>query len=309
MQDRRIVTNVVYQFFDDPPVYLATLAGAEKLLAMPHARPGSKCLINLQWFLTARSLIKTRGLAMRLRRHGIEAIVMCNEPAEVLRCKLLGIRHILANQNQFILEDLVPLCPEGAEKRFDAYYAAQARPFKRLHLAADIKTLFVLTYFCPRNASGEQDIRLFEPRLKNAKCNPHWIDDFEQIVRYMHQSHCALALSYKEGAMWAVVEAWMAGLPVVSTPSLGGRSRYFDPLTTCVVRPRPQAIKTAVENFKRLGTKPQDIRSRALSIIEKDREATVELLRTTVLRDCGLSSDAIYARCFKNGPHRKPLVS
>ncbi|WP_164127899.1 glycosyltransferase, partial [Stenotrophomonas maltophilia] len=59
----------------------------------------------------------------------------------------------------------------------------------------------------------------------------------EAVNRVYNQAAVGLCLSAVEGAMCASMEYLMAGLPVVSTPSVGGRDVYFDPDYCIIAEP------------------------------------------------------------------------
>ena len=52
----------------------------------------------------------------------------------------------------------------------------------------------------------------------------------EEVRRILVQSRCGLALSAQEGAMYASGEYLLAGLPVVTTRSRGGRDAFTIPI-------------------------------------------------------------------------------
>ena len=60
--------------------------------------------------------------------------------------------------------------------------------------------------------------------------------DVEQVRRILVQSHCGLALSTEEGAMYASGEYLLAGLPVVTT-ALGGALEIVDESCGLLVPP------------------------------------------------------------------------
>ena len=74
--------------------------------------------------------------------------------------------------------------------------------------------------------------------------------------------------------MYSSMEYLMAGLPIVSTPSLGGRDVYFDPDYCLVVEPEPTAIRRAVDRLRDRAIPREEIRGRTL---EKVRAQRLEL--------------------------------
>ena len=78
--------------------------------------------------------------------------------------------------------------------------------------------------------------------------------------RVYNQAAVGLCLSAVEGAMYSSMEYLMAGLPIVSTPSLGGRDVYFDPDYCLIVEPEPAAIRRAVERLRDRAIPREEIR-------------------------------------------------
>jgi glycosyltransferase involved in cell wall biosynthesis len=76
-----------------------------------------------------------------------------------------------------------------------------------------------------------------------------------------------------------VVE-YLSGLPVVSTPSVGGRDRVLDPAWSRIVDPSPGAIANAVADMIRRNIDPQRIRAGAFDRLRPDRIRLLNLIRT-----------------------------
>lgn len=60
--------------------------------------------------------------------------------------------------------------------------------------------------------------------------NGHYVHYFsiDKINEIYGQSRCGLILSAEEGACFAAMEYLLCGLPVVTTPNIGGRDEFFD---------------------------------------------------------------------------------
>ncbi len=263
-----------------------------------HLKPGDWCFESLMWFFNWE-IAKIRFRRWRsLHAMGVNYIVMANSLEEVWRCRALGIPVLLMPQGQFINEQVFTLANEDRDCRYDAFYAAQAVAFKRLHLAEYIKKLYVLTYACPENSLGEYDLRQFEPKVKHADWNKRYISDLQEITSLMQKSHCILALSKVEGAMWASLEGLLCGIPVVSTRSQGGRARYFTTENSRIVPSNPKAIAQAVEYYKYHTPDPQRVRDSALEKIFIDRKNTSKYFASKVLRKQGWSTCQVEHHLF-----------
>jgi len=92
--------------------------------------------------------------------------------------------------------------------------------------------------------------------------------------------------------MFASIEYMLCGLPVVSTPSRGGRDFYFDPEFCRVVPPDPVAVADAVAELIRRDLPPEHIRAKTLPKLLHDRAKLLGFVR------------AIYE---ETGTHRDPI--
>ena len=72
----------------------------------------------------------------------------------------------------------------------------------------------------------------------------------KEVNAALNRAAVGLCLSRMEGANYASLEYMLAGLPVVSTPSIGGREMYFDPEFCIVCDPDPVAVREAVESLR-----------------------------------------------------------
>jgi glycosyltransferase involved in cell wall biosynthesis len=220
--------------------------------------------------------------------------------------RLFRIPCVFANQNQFFLEENIPVRPQATDFDYDAFYAAQAKPFKRMHLAAEVERLYILTYGWTKELNSSRILGDFEPRVGHAAYNKTYLE-FDEVSAIMHRSACALALSRKEGAMWAACEALLSGIPVVSTKSKGGRERYFDPRTVKMVSATPKAVKLAVEEFKSNPPDPAEVRRITLEKMENDRQKTVDFFQKNLLPGSHYTGEEIYNRLFRDGEARTPV--
>jgi len=146
-----------------------------------------------------------------------------------------------------------------------------------------VKSLYVLTY-----ASGKQswDLHAYEARLRHAEFNPGWVrrDDVPGIF---NRARVGLALSKREGAMFASLEYLFCGLPVVTTHNRGGRNRYLTPRNSAFVADDPAAVAAAVAAFVAHPPDPWAIRREGLEMVHRDRLAYVDMLAAR----CGVRID------------------
>src|SRR5690606_13646678 len=109
------------------------------------------------------------------------------------------LRHVLFNQNMHECENKFTIKTE--QKIYDAIYIAQARRFKRMHLAQSVRELYILTYGCGvyTNSDGENDLAKFEPKVAHASWNKRFTHDRGEVSRLICMAYAGLALSAREG--------------------------------------------------------------------------------------------------------------
>jgi glycosyltransferase involved in cell wall biosynthesis len=171
---------------------------------------------------------------------------------EELRKRFL-IRGAHFNQNFYINEHLYQILDQP--KLYDAIYTAQLNESKRLWLAKDVEKLMVASY------GG--DLHTFCPELKHADFNKSFLPRTELAKKY-NQSYVGLILSAVEGANLASSEYLLCGIPVISTPSKGGRDEFFTSENSIIVSPEPETVAKAVQTLKKLAPDPQKIREQTL---------------------------------------------
>jgi len=199
---------------------------------------------------------------------------MCNTVEETARFRNAGIPSIFMNHNVFVDEALYR--PLTIEKKFDAVYNATLQPWKRHDLCAKIGQVAFIYHSGPNTLEAYKMIGESIPgaRFMNAErsTEPHGHLMPEQVNQILNEAHCGLCLSAAEGAMHSSIEYLLAGIPVVTTPALGGRDFFFEPEFSSTVEPDRTAVAEAVEHFKLAGLDPLQIRTATLRRVYSERE-------------------------------------
>jgi glycosyltransferase involved in cell wall biosynthesis len=287
--------NGVYVLWEEPLV-LSCLGHHDRTRFL-ELRPTAIMLCFPSWLQTWRDLPRMfRDYVVGRRRRKFLHFMSCSHDEErVLRP--LGLPGALVSQNAYVNEHT--FIPTGAPKEFDAVYTAQMLPFKRMHLAAQIPALFVVTYGDVLTPSGEYDLHHFCPAIAHADHNRRWIG-FDEVNRAYNSARVGLALSECEGAMLAAVEYMLAGLPMVTTPSRGGRELFFDERFVASVDPTPEAVATGVAEMKRRQVDPMLVRQATLARVNEHRQALCRYVQN-ILRNARAAVptvDQIYDRIF-----------
>jgi glycosyltransferase involved in cell wall biosynthesis len=102
--------------------------------------------------------------------------------------------------------------------------------------------------------------------------------------------------------MLASLEYQLAGLPVVSTASKGGRDTYYHLESCLIVEANPKAVKAGVLEMANRNLDPQLIRQQTIRQLEGDRRQYVDQLTAYVQKDSGigLNPDSLYVRLFSD---------
>jgi glycosyltransferase involved in cell wall biosynthesis len=210
-------------------------------------------------------------------------IHLCNYIEQLERLKGLGLNVCFCNHNAFVDEKLFrPL--SNVEKTFDAVYDARLMPFKRHHLAADLESLALIYYSVPTvdEISYMEDVK---NSFAHAKFFNH-SDSGEykslssvEINHALNRCRVGLCLSAQEGAMFASIQYLLAGLPVVTTASIGGRDEFFDDENSITVEPDPVSVKRGVRIMIERNVDRDLIRRRTLERMDAHRQRFISLVQ------------------------------
>jgi glycosyltransferase involved in cell wall biosynthesis len=199
-------------------------------------------------------------------------LVAANTPREVELVKAAGIRAEFLHENAF--QDEFTFKPAlDVPKVYDAIIDAQIAPYKRLELAAKVRSLLVIT-FVMRSRYNPDYGELIRTTLQHADWanGPFWTDRYrklnrEEVAETYRKARVGLCLSPIEGGNMASIQYLLSGLAVVSTESQGGRDVFFEPDYAAVVPTDPAAIADAVAHYVRTQPAPTMIRARTLEKI------------------------------------------
>ncbi len=222
----------------------------------------------------------------RFPRH--RYILAAGTPREVELVAPSGGRVEFLNENAFIDEHSFVPATEGAPV-FDAVLDAQIAPYKRLELAAGVARLLVLTYIYEGRFVQSYGDRIRSSLGHATWANGNfWDESYHRLSRsevadWYKQARVGLCLSAVEGPNLASIQYLLADLPVVSTPSLGGRDVFFSDEYAAVVPPEPSAVARAVEQFVRDRPPAMSIRRKTLEKIYEFRRRFGDIL----VRECG----------------------
>ncbi len=237
-------------------------------------------LIPLSWHCNeASAAAKAAAIkAHRSRLPSHDLIVLGNTKEEVATLCAAGAEAFFANHNIFASEDVFrPLPDVGIE--FDAVYNARPSPMKRHELASLIERILYISFVSPGQEALHSRSVVSEllKRARGRLLANEIVDGFPRAMNatavnsWLARAAVGLCLSEEEGAMYASIEYMLAGLPIVSVPSRGGRDVFFDPDFCIITKPEPHSVREAVETLRDRNIPRSYVRSRTLAKLTFER--------------------------------------
>jgi len=212
-------------------------------------------------------------------------IFLTNAPEENAALKRYGLPHYFCHHNAFLDERLFHPVP-GVAKTMDAVYTARLSRFKRHILARRIPSWGLVYYYMPGPREPQEAyLRSLTRAMPGmVPCNQDRRTGLyrflppKEINRVYNAARVGLCLSEAEGGNYATTEYLLAGLPVVSTPSEGGRDVFLDPDNSRIVPPSAAAVAEAAAALIARKIPPREIRLRALVRIREMRQDFIRLV-------------------------------
>jgi hypothetical protein len=242
-------------------------------------------LIHLSWVHDIPRRIKQLKLpqSRHLRRYPRHRMIfMSNSEQEYRMLAAAGLETTWVSHNAFVSPAIFRILPLS-EKIFDAVYDARISPFKRHNLANRIQSLALITARAPYLHDES-----YTRSIKNVLPQAHWFNDplatdyrwmsFSDINTALNQCRVGLCLSAEEGAMLASMQYLLAGLPIVSTQSRGGRDEFFAPDYVQIVGDNAEDVAAGVSKMRECSVPPDEIRRLTLEKIEQHKLRLFELL-------------------------------
>ena len=211
--------------------------------------------------------------------------LLCNTPREAQLISAKGFAAVTINHN-CLIDDAVFRPIAEIPPIYDAIYNARLSSDKRPELAREIEKLALIYYNFESSAAEfhalHQGLRAVMPKAHFVnQLSPNgcqWLSAAE-VNQVYAQSRIGLCLSAVEGAMRASIEYLLAGLSVVSTPSLGGRDYFFDEEFCIIAEPDPRSIREAVDGLVARNVPREYVREKTLARVDLDRRRYMDLVQ------------------------------
>ena len=293
-------TTNFHVLLDDPLVVVIS-SGIDLIpgirVALRHSE-GRRCqeVVQPAWhFPSQLEAIKSVVRSVRSARPRLFITFLCPtlEDAQILRENGLDALHV--HTNAFI--DHRIFRPLPGRKRLAAVHVASVEPFKRHALAWGVENIGVITYDAMHTGDfsellGYRRLGFANFRIEGGRCTLGRRLPPEQVARVVAAASCGLILSAKEGQNNASTEYLLCGIPVSSTPSLGGRDVFFDPAHTRIVEPDPRSVEAAVAHFSSVSIDPFEIREAVMRKVRAHRRRFLGWLSAIGDRDLLDEADA-----------------
>lgn len=231
-----------------------------------HFRPNDFFIVYCAWYHSPAFAQEADEIFSLLSLDKTKFFFMYNSPLEMENFAARGFQGNVINHNAWLDENLV-MRPLNLNKLYDAIYVARRSAMKRHMLASKVPRLALVAGFNHGNAISEIPQYTY---LNDKQLSP------EEVCEKINQAYCGLILSEIEGACFASSEYLLCGLPVVSTPSKGGRDVWYNEYNSIVCEPNPDSVALAVEEFVRNPRDPYKIRQMH---IEKSKEYRLRFIK------------------------------
>jgi hypothetical protein len=240
--------------------------------------------IHCTWFFSSHLAKKTDEMFSFLSLNKDNFFFLFNSPTEKLNLEAFGFQGDLINHNCWLDHNYV-VKPLNLDKLYHAIYVGRRTSFKRHMLASKVSSLALVAGHNHGNSVADIPPHAY---LNSKQLTP------EEVCTKINESYCGLILSESEGACYSSSEYLLCGVPVVSTPSTGGRDVWYDDYNSIISEPNPDAIASAVEEIVRNPRDPLKIRKRHIELSMLYRDKFVSALADV------LSRHSIYDISAKN---------
>lgn len=270
--------NTFHILFDDPLIaYVPMNKKTNATVSFLAERAGGKpfyVILSPSWALS--KTLETRWGEFQASTEAypqMTPVMLAQTPDDCALIEAIGIESILCSHNALLDEEVI--YPEtGSEVLYDAVYVARLNRFKRHHLAYLVRNIAVVSAKFGVKPDEAAELIAGYVSLSFSNYDPDagiGVLSVPEVRTLLSQSRCGLALSAAEGAMFAAGEYGLAGLPIVSTPSIGGRDQFFHEDWVTIVEPDPVAVSGAVASYQFDAPDRAFIRTRTLDLMRPHR--------------------------------------
>ena len=229
-------------------------------------KPSDVLFCVVPCFLGQGILARERKVLSRFKIEPQRVVILANSPHDVQEARALGFRAKFINHNCWLDDSLFCPRPEIA-KDLDAVLVSSPLPVKRPELSSEVRSKAVITYAPYSDELKEQiNCSVYYEALTH-----------EEVAKLINRARVGLCLSAREGACYASGEYLLSGLPVVTTPSEGGREQWYTPNNHKLCHPTPESVAQTVKDALDAGFESARIRNEHLEKSRQFRNSFVKL--------------------------------
>jgi glycosyltransferase involved in cell wall biosynthesis len=281
------------------PLIIITSEGVQDLALMSECVGARKAHFIVMFWWSKETATRAKEVRHFYTRHRTkfprhDVTFVCNTPGEHELLKRLHVPSVYCNQNCLLDESRYHIVP-GAVRKYDAVYNGRLEKMKRHLLLVDTPNLALIVGLTPGASADKrayrEHVRAALPDaavLNYSDARPLRVcdeDHFpqippEEISARLGLAHVGVILSREEGACYASAEYLLTGLPLVSTPSRGGRDIFFDNEYVEIVADEPGAVARGVRRLIERNMPAERVREGTLRKMQPHRETFVRLLQS-----------------------------
>jgi glycosyltransferase involved in cell wall biosynthesis len=223
-------------------------------------------IVSLGWHFHYQFVQHSRECLISLGFDLAKFKIMCNSYTDLSYFTRAGFDARIINQNCFLDYNKFKL--SDGMKEYNAIYIARFVSFKRHYLASQVENLALVA----GSAWGAESDEIPPHSYLNSKPL-----DFEAVLGKICASRVGLILSEAEGACYSSSEYLLAGIPVVSTPSYGGRDIWYNEFNSIICEPTAGGVAQAVQTLINRNPSPSLIRDTHIALSEAMRQNFIDL--------------------------------
>jgi len=201
----------------------------------------------------------------------IDTTVLCPTIEDCNILSEIGFKTLFCHHSSF-LDDELFYAYEKRQPIYNAIYNAQILPYKRIELCKDLRDWCLISH-TNENKDIHSEYRKTILHLIGDRTlkNPNIFLQPKEVCNYINQSKCGLMLSAEEGGNYATVEYLLCGIPVITTPNIGGRNEFLNKENSIMIHPDSYSVASAVNTLRVEKFDKFKIRTSVLEVINKHR--------------------------------------
>ena len=224
---------------------------------------------------------------------------LANNEIQMKTAKQFGFESILFNHNSFLDENIYKITNNDERRKYNLVLNVRPEKWKRPYLANLVRPLAII-----KGLNHRKDDYYDLTKLAPDFINENYLNS-SQVVDVYNMSEIGGCFSAAEGACYTSSEFLLCGLPVVSTPSEGGRDFWYSEENSIIANDNESDIAEAcargLYNLKNGIWNRKAIRSRHIEIANHQRMEFInhidKILNTSLNL---LDGKAIFLNNFKN---------